>query len=557
MKALALSKPCHPNQKSKELRTLLRGFLPQSPCRIGPALPLGRTPLGELATKFQQDVMVAMAILQAGTAANRSSTRGKRRKVVDQRVELRMHNVEQRVAKNESRIDELEIQTKLSMEQMRVVRGCGHGGCPGDREPVRKLQVEREPRASTMSCEPPFQADPAAQRSFRSQGGGIGWRAGRGGVSRAGLGTWISDRTRQMVLQNRPQAYINGANMGWYCAGCWIRNLEDNGFPTPAGTKLADIIRAHEQQTSGTGNDRASVLPSLGLLPLGYGCNPLADTRQLDDLLMEPTGMKIPECANTTIPVLRIRDDRFGIKAAQTRTYSARCDTCPQGAPLLVWDPGSPPLGCFIWKPAEDIGSMDRCPLDSHCWAASYRDPGSVALWGLPGFTVSFRLCSPSIWTELLRHCILLLRLQRPYPGAGRAATSGAMGQLCSSCSPSVLDGGVWQTYCWIFVGWALAVEVFTSVIVQGVHNMFRSFWSMLDATILLLTATSWMLAHPRGFTAPTAREVDEIEGADLALLALRFALQLGRVFAAWHCLGKVTQMQSSFIDIPDVQMQV
>eukprot|EP00959_Pyramimonas_sp_CCMP1952_P035603 745561-Pyramimonas_sp.AAC.1 len=63
--------------------------------------------------------------------------------------------------------------------------------------------------------------------------------------------------------------------------------------------------------------------------------------------------MKIPERANTTIPILRIRDERFGIKAAQTQTYSARCDTCPQGAPVLVWDPGSPPLGCFIWKPAE------------------------------------------------------------------------------------------------------------------------------------------------------------------------------------------------------------
>ncbi|CAK0833511.1 unnamed protein product, partial [Prorocentrum cordatum] len=97
--------------------------------------------------------------------------------------------------------------------------------------------------------------------------------------------------------------YIKGANMGWNCAGCWIRHFEDNGFPTPAGAKPTDKIREYEQQLSGTCNDRASVLPSLGLLPLGYGCSPLADTRQLDDLLMEPTGMKIPERANTTIPV--------------------------------------------------------------------------------------------------------------------------------------------------------------------------------------------------------------------------------------------------------------
>lgn len=172
---------------------------------------------------------------------------------------------------------------------------------------------------------------------------------------------------------------------------------------------------------------------------------------------------------------------------------------------------------------------------------------------------------------EFLRHCVLLMRLQRPYlvycllcaGCATLAFLSTLFGMITSDgkSAPgrghSILDGGVWQTYCWIVVGWALTVEVFTSIIVRGVQNVFRSFWSMLDVTILLLTAISWMLAHPRGFTAPTAREVDEIEGADLALLALRFALQLGRVFTTWHCFGKVTQMQSSFIDIPDVQLAV
>ncbi|CAK0877508.1 unnamed protein product, partial [Prorocentrum cordatum] len=108
----------------------------------------------------------------------------------------------------------------------------------------------------------------------------------------AAEGTWISNSTRQMVAQNRPQAYINGANMGWHCAVCWIRHLEDNGLPAPAGTKLADRVREHEQQMSGTSNDRASALPSLGHLPLGYGCNPLADTWRLADLFMEPTGTK-------------------------------------------------------------------------------------------------------------------------------------------------------------------------------------------------------------------------------------------------------------------------
>eukprot|EP00959_Pyramimonas_sp_CCMP1952_P224190 4687719-Pyramimonas_sp.AAC.1 len=37
---------------------------------------------------------------------------------------------------------------------------------------------------------------------------------------------------------------------------------------------------------------------------------------------------------------------------------------------------------------------MDRCPLDSHCWAASYRDLGSAALWDLPGYTRSCSACA-------------------------------------------------------------------------------------------------------------------------------------------------------------------
>ncbi|CAK0891188.1 unnamed protein product, partial [Prorocentrum cordatum] len=132
------------------------------------------------------------------------------------------------------------------------------------------------------------------------------------------------DNLRQMVAQNRPQAYINGANMGWHCDACWISHLEEQGLSAPAGATFSDIVKEYEQQRAGVDNDKASALPSLGLLPLGFGCSPLADTRTLADLLMEPTGMKIPERANTTIPILRIRDERFGLKAAQTQTYSAR-----------------------------------------------------------------------------------------------------------------------------------------------------------------------------------------------------------------------------------------
>eukprot|EP00959_Pyramimonas_sp_CCMP1952_P038832 812881-Pyramimonas_sp.AAC.1 len=63
--------------------------------------------------------------------------------------------------------------------------------------------------------------------------------------------------------------------------------------------------------------------------------------------------MQIPERANTTIPILRVRDERLGLEAAENKIYSARCDTCPPGAPLLVWNTGALPLGCFTWKPKE------------------------------------------------------------------------------------------------------------------------------------------------------------------------------------------------------------
>lgn len=173
--------------------------------------------------------------------------------------------------------------------------------------------------------------------------------------------------------------------------------------------------------------------------------------------------------------------------------------------------------------------------------------------------------------TELLRHCVLMMRLQRPYlvycllcAGCATLAFMSTLLGMISSAGKgipgqmhSILDGGCWQTFCWVVVGWALAIEVFTSVVVNGARNSVRDFWFVFDATILLVTVLAWMLTHPRGPTAPTAREVDEIEGADLALLALRFALQLGRVFAAWLVAHKVTTMQNGFLDIPDVQLQV
>ncbi|CAK0815623.1 unnamed protein product, partial [Prorocentrum cordatum] len=172
---------------------------------------------------------------------------------------------------------------------------------------------------------------------------------------------------------------------------------------------------------------------------------------------------------------------------------------------------------------------------------------------------------------ELLRHCILMMRLQRPYlvycllcAGCATFAFMSTLFGMVSSAGKilpgqahSILDGGCWQTLCWIIVGWALVIEVFTSAIVNGLRRSLRDFWFVFDAAVLLVTVLAWMLAHSGGPTAPTAREVGEIEGADLALLALRFALQLGRVLAAWLMAHKVTQMQSGFLDVPDVQLHV
>ncbi|CAK0900436.1 unnamed protein product, partial [Prorocentrum cordatum] len=59
-------------------------------------------------------------------------------------------------------------------------------------------------------------------------------------------GTWISDDTRLMVAQNRPQAYLDGTNMGWHCEICWIRHLEDKGIPAPTGATVADKVKEYE-----------------------------------------------------------------------------------------------------------------------------------------------------------------------------------------------------------------------------------------------------------------------------------------------------------------------
>eukprot|EP00959_Pyramimonas_sp_CCMP1952_P267969 5602553-Pyramimonas_sp.AAC.1 len=54
-----------------------------------------------------------------------------------------------------------------------------------------------------------------------------------------------------------------------------------------------------------------------------------------------------PQAIGTTLPAHKLSDGRFGLDSHRTGTYSAQCDTCPAGAPLLEWSATSPALGCF------------------------------------------------------------------------------------------------------------------------------------------------------------------------------------------------------------------
>eukprot|EP00959_Pyramimonas_sp_CCMP1952_P208658 4364783-Pyramimonas_sp.AAC.1 len=58
-----------------------------------------------------------------------------------------------------------------------------------------------------------------------------------------------------------------------------------------------------------------------------------------------------PQKIGTTPPAHKLSDGRFGPDSHRASTYTAMCDTCPPGSPLLVWAAGSPALGCFMWRP--------------------------------------------------------------------------------------------------------------------------------------------------------------------------------------------------------------
>eukprot|EP00959_Pyramimonas_sp_CCMP1952_P355068 7437729-Pyramimonas_sp.AAC.1 len=58
-----------------------------------------------------------------------------------------------------------------------------------------------------------------------------------------------------------------------------------------------------------------------------------------------------PSSVGAAIPPHRLTDGRLGAEAHHAQIYSATCDTCPPGSPLLEWKLGRPALGCFMWRP--------------------------------------------------------------------------------------------------------------------------------------------------------------------------------------------------------------
>eukprot|EP00929_Paragymnodinium_shiwhaense_P085198 TRINITY_DN45636_c0_g1_i2.p1 TRINITY_DN45636_c0_g1~~TRINITY_DN45636_c0_g1_i2.p1 ORF type:complete len:314 (+),score=53.36 TRINITY_DN45636_c0_g1_i2:41-943(+) len=151
--------------------------------------------------------------------------------------------------------------------------------------------------------------------------------------------------------------------------------------------------------------------------------------------------------------------------------------------------------------------------------------------------------------------------------GAGGDALGGsdAGEQLCAlSMFQAALEGGRWQSFCWNIVALALFGEVVATAVVHGASRFCEDMWSFLDLAALTLTILAWALMRYReamvtgaGPDAFTSRELQELEGADLSLLTLRFALQLYRVWSSFQIARKVQQMHQSDLDIPEAPMSV
>lgn len=163
-------------------------------------------------------------------------------------------------------------------------------------------------------------------------------------------------------------------------------------------------------------------------------------------------------------------------------------------------------------------------------------------------------------WLEQAKHCILLLRLQRPYylycllcsTLAAAAFLSTLMdffGDRTDRRWLDILEGGTWQSACWSVVALSLVGEVISVFVVsKGMtcHELMEDWWFMFDATIVGLTLFTWMLMLVRRAT-PMREEAEEVE---LWLLMLRFILQPCRVLVAAKMARKVQVMQNTHTDV-------
>eukprot|EP00959_Pyramimonas_sp_CCMP1952_P127604 2669135-Pyramimonas_sp.AAC.1 len=70
-----------------------------------------------------------------------------------------------------------------------------------------------------------------------------------------------------------------------------------------------------------------------------------------------------PSSVGATLPPHRLADSRFGAGTHRAKVYSAMCDTCPPGPPLLEWKPGRPALGCFVWRPESEAMCNEQTGL--------------------------------------------------------------------------------------------------------------------------------------------------------------------------------------------------
>lgn len=170
--------------------------------------------------------------------------------------------------------------------------------------------------------------------------------------------------------------------------------------------------------------------------------------------------------------------------------------------------------------------------------------------------------------SERLRQLLLMMRLQRPYllyclvcfflsmtafvstlAGLALEHYKGDSSLQGSGWRPfeEALEGGHWQRTCWVIVSLALCAEVVSALAVRGGSACCRDRWFLVDLSTVLLTALAWGLSWWRQVRWSTG---DQAEEADLPLLALRFALQPCRIFAAASMACQVQSMQDGNLDI-------